>query len=86
MSGIVKPSERPPSLHCAFCLFVGPPEPTREPDEWDEPRAGLAVTVVGGTAVCGWHVNAVMPADLAWMVAKLGGEVRAQNIAAEQAR
>jgi hypothetical protein len=83
---IVKPSERPPGLHCVFCLFAGPPEPVREPDDWDEPRDGLAVTVVGGTAVCGWHVNAVIPDDVAWMIAKLGDEVRARNIAAERPR
>lgn len=74
-SPIVKPSERPPGVHCVFCLFVGLPPSDREPDEWDESRDGLAVTVVGGTAVCGWHVNAAMPADTAWLIKQFGEQM-----------
>lgn len=78
---VLKPSERPPGIHCVFCLFVGLPDLDREPDEDDELRNGLAVTVVGGTAVCGWHVNAAMPEDTAWLIKKFGEQARARDAA-----
>jgi hypothetical protein len=50
-------------LKCFVCLFTGPPPLGREPSEDDPPRDELAVTIVGGNAVCEWHVNGALAGD-----------------------